>query len=291
MSSCTVIIPAYNEAAVIKKTLHCLLEGLEKTQAEILVICNGCSDNTAELARQIDDPRISVIEIPVGSKTQALNEGDYHATSFPRIYLDADVRLGGKDICTLVNHLGQSCLPAAAPMVRMDFSQVPWVVRSYYRYWLSLPYVKQGMVGCGVYVLSEAGRSRFDIFPDVIADDGFVRSHFTDTERPVLIDCEAIVTPPKTLRGLLKIKTRSRLGGRQLRQLYPGLVQAELSNPRWRVLLSCIATPRLWLDMPVYLLVVTVSLWRSKRQLRRGQVDLWERDETSRIHTMNEVSH
>ena len=41
-----------------------------------------------------------------------------------------------------------------------------------------LPYVREGMIGVGVYALSEKGPERFAEFPDVIADDGYVRMLF-----------------------------------------------------------------------------------------------------------------
>ena len=52
-------------------------------------------------------------------------------------------------------------------------------VRAYYRIWLRLPYVREGMIGVGVYALSEEGRRRFGEFPEVIADDGYVRMLFS----------------------------------------------------------------------------------------------------------------
>jgi hypothetical protein len=39
------------------------------------------------------------------------------------------------------------------------------------------------MIGVGSYGLSASGRSRFAEFPDVIADDGFVRLQFRAGER------------------------------------------------------------------------------------------------------------
>ena len=58
----------------------------------MLVVCNGCQDQTAQVARQ-KAPLCTVIEIPVASKVAALNAGDQMAAYFPRFYVDADVEL------------------------------------------------------------------------------------------------------------------------------------------------------------------------------------------------------
>ena len=58
----------------------------------MVVVCNGCHDRTAEVARQVA-PLATVVEIPVASKVAALNAGDAVARYFPRFYLDADIEL------------------------------------------------------------------------------------------------------------------------------------------------------------------------------------------------------
>ena len=89
----SVVIPAHNEEAVIASTLRSVLEGLEQG-AEVLVVCNGCSDDTAAVAGTFGLP-VRVLEIEPASKVAALNAGDEVAAGYPRIYLDADVTLDG----------------------------------------------------------------------------------------------------------------------------------------------------------------------------------------------------
>lgn len=287
IKTASIIIPSHNEESVIKDTLLCLLEGLEGIDVQILVVCNGCSDRTAEIAREVNDPRLHVLKISIGSKPAALNMGDFNTDVFPRIYMDADVKFSGRAVKKLVSYMYRSSVPAATPRAIMNLNGSPWVVRAYYKVWFSLPYVKSGMVGCGVYALSQVGRERFGQFPEIISDDGYVRTHFSNEERPVVQDCEVIVEAPRSLMGLIRIKTRSRLGGRQLRLLYPQLFNKELSNPRLSAVVSRLSEPRLWLALPCYLLVVAASIWRSWWQMRRRQFDHWERDDTSRQQVIN----
>ena len=75
-------------------------------------------------------------------------------------------------------------------------------VRAYYRIWTRLPYVREGMIGVGVYALSEEGRRRFREFPDVIADDGYVRMLFSSGERVRVDDAPVRVYAPAALSDL-----------------------------------------------------------------------------------------
>ncbi len=81
------------------------------------------------------------------------------------------------------------------------------------------------MIGVGIYALSEEGRRRFDKFPSIIADDGYVRRLFKPHERICVEECRSIVTAPSSLWGLIKIKTRSRLGRYELSEKFPELSQ------------------------------------------------------------------
>ncbi|MGD9408165.1 MAG: glycosyltransferase, partial [Gammaproteobacteria bacterium] len=44
----SVVIPAHDEEAVIQRTLGALLRSADPGEFEVIVVCNGCSDATAE---------------------------------------------------------------------------------------------------------------------------------------------------------------------------------------------------------------------------------------------------
>ena len=96
----SVVIPAHNEAKVIARCLASVLTDDRADDLEVIVVCNGCTDDTARVAKEHDE-RVCVVETDVPSKSNALNLGDDAATSFPRMYLDADVEL---DPGALVDH-------------------------------------------------------------------------------------------------------------------------------------------------------------------------------------------
>ncbi|MCX6502428.1 MAG: glycosyltransferase family 2 protein [Microbacterium sp.] len=85
----SVVIPAHDEAGVISRTLEPLAELAAAGRLEVVVVCNGCHDDTAARARSYAG--VQVIETDAASKTTALNLGDECATVWPRFYLDADI--------------------------------------------------------------------------------------------------------------------------------------------------------------------------------------------------------
>ena len=274
-----IIIPAHNEASVIANTLTALLSQV-RDEDEVIVVSNGCNDNTAHVARQFS-PRVTVLETDVPSKTNALNLGDRHAKSFPRIYLDADIRLAQGALNKLVDALATGPWLAVAPEPQMDLEGANWAVQAYYDIWLSLPYCRNGMIGAGVYALSEAGRARFGDFPNVIADDGYVRALYKESERARVAGAISVVRAPASLTWLLKIKTRSRLGGMELARRFPGLLENETKDYSG-ALRGMLVNPLNWPKVFVYLYVNVVSRAMARERLRNLSHYQWEKDTSSR---------
>jgi len=274
----SIIIPAHNEERVIERCLSQFVCAVQDEDFEVIVVCNGCTDQTASIVENLGDNFIC-IETDKASKTHALNIGDKIACSFPRIYLDADVSISTNAVTALSDTLDRGYL-AASTEVRMDLSSCTWPVKAYYDVWLSLPYCKTGMMGAGLYALSEQGRRHFDQFPDLIADDGYVRCLFNESERGVTHGHYSVVTAPRNISGLIKIKTRSRLGRYQLKEKFPEIINNEVKDYRsaTRDLLFDIKS---WPKVLVYLAINIVSRIRASLQLKNNMLT-WERDDSSR---------
>jgi glycosyltransferase involved in cell wall biosynthesis len=279
----SVIVPAHNEAASIENSLRAMTTGALPGELEIIVVCNGCDDNTAELARKCPGP-VTVIETTIASKSHALNLGDIAATGFPRLYADADVTLPLEAIRRLNAALSDERLLAASPVPKDHFLPgTSWAVRAYYRAWMALPYIQEGLMAAGVYGMNKHGRERFGSFPNVIADDGYVRLQYSSAERVEVKDAIAVVTAPRTLINLIRVKTRSRLGTYQLKNRYPALFQRERVSKRYgRALLSVLSRPSLWAAAGAYLCINWLARLRAKCQLRKLHGYVWERDDSSR---------
>lgn len=273
----SVIMPAHNEAAVIARALRALVVGAQPDQLEVIVVCNGCTDNTAAVARRF--PLVRVLETDVPGKTNALNLGDAIARSFPRIYVDADVVIGLDAALALAARLAQGDVQAVAPTPVLDAADCSAIVQAYYAVRMRLPSARQGIGGSGVYALSAAGRSRFAAFPDITADDAYVRLHFAPHERTTLTSVQSVVHAPRTLRSLVQIRTRVYRGIAELANRYPELTaNADASNDR--ALIGLLGKPGLWPAIAVYLAVNVVARFRAAAQ--RDQTVAWSRDLTSR---------
>ncbi len=274
----TIIIPAHNEEAVIGRCLNQFVSAVHDKEITVIVVCNGCTDKTANIVTKLSD-KFVCIETDKASKVHALNLGDRAANSFPRIYLDADISLSEGAVAAISTMLDSGYL-AVSTEAKMDVKNSSWFVRAYYDVWLSLPYSKAGMMGTGLYALSEQGRERFEQFPDLIADDGYVRCLFDESERGVVHGSYSMVTAPHNIAGLIKIKTRSRLGRYQLKKMYPDLVRSEKKDyaaTTKQLLLDIKAWPKIF----VYLAVNVVTRLRASQQIKKGTL-IWERDDTSR---------
>lgn len=275
----SIVVPAYNEADVIERCLAALTARPIEGGVEVVVACNGCEDGTADLARRFGDP-VRVVETPTPSKIAALNLGDAAASSFPRVYLDADVVVDLETIEAVADVLRTERALAAAPKMRVELGRSSWPVRAFYRVWLAQPY-HEGLIGGGFYAVSAAGRARFGAFPPIIADDEFVRRHFAPTERINPEGLAFTIHAPRRFSDLVKVKTRSRLGRMELERKFPelGAGSGEESGARR---FDIRRKPGLWPAACVYLLVTGLTWLRARKQLGRLGSYRWERDESSR---------
>ena len=276
----SIIIPAHNEANVIRRCLDAMTQGAEPGELEILVVCNGCTDNTAEVARSYA-PLVTVLESEIPSKNAALNLGHVQATSYPRFYVDADIVMPLESIRRTASVLTGGKIHGAAPQIRVDLEGRGWPIRAYYNVWLRTPYVEKGMLGSGVYAISEEGGSRFTTFPDIIADDGFARLLFEPDERLTVEDAWFLMTPPETLRSLIHINVRRRVGRFEMAELHPETTKGEAKHQRG-ALYRLFANPTLWPGLAVYLYAKVACMAIYFVRERQGRHKEWNRDDTSR---------
>jgi glycosyltransferase involved in cell wall biosynthesis len=275
----SVVIPAHNESSVIARTLHSITAAAQPGELDLIVVCNGCNDDTAAVARRFGPP-VRVLDTNIAAKTHALNLGDEAARGFPRIYADADVVITMETIRTLARRLERGDVLAVAPTPNFDLAGCSWPVRACYEIRSRLPSAQEGIGGSGVYALSEAGRERFREFPTLTADDGYVRIQFQPEERETLRSASSTVFPPRTIKDLIATKTRAHYGSFELASRFPRLWlnRGESNN---KSLMRLFSDPRLWFKLAIYCLVTTIAKHRAKNRLRSATTG-WERDNTSR---------
>lgn len=276
----SVIIPAHNEESVIGRCLTALYAEYVGFVSEVIVVCNGCTDNTAAIASSF--PGVQVVELQEASKIAALNAGDAAASLFPRVYLDADITCSLAQLSQCIAHM-QTGHQIAAPQSIMEMRSSSWLVKSYLSTWMQLPYYQSGhMVGSGIYILTEQGRGKFSHWPNVIADDAYVRALFQFEEIYVDKNTHFSIYAPRTVSGLVKIRTRARFGNMQLESIYPETKVLGENNSK-ALLALLFKRPFRVIDWCIYVVTQMVIINKCKAKLKAADFSSWERDDSARL--------
>jgi len=201
------VIPAHNEERVIARTLGRLSVGVSRDDLDVVVVCNGCTDRTAEVARTVA-PWARVLEVPKPSKAEAVRTGNVAGTVFPRVHLDADVVISGADVLNLVRPLREPGVLATAPQRVLLRDRSSRLVRWFYDVWEQLPQVRSGLFGRGVVAVSEEGQRRVNALPQLMSDDLGISEAFEPDERRVVWTAFAEVRAPGTFRDLIRRRVR-----------------------------------------------------------------------------------
>lgn len=275
----SVLIPAHNEKLVIARLLEGLLADARPGEFDIVVVCNGCTDRTAEIAASFSDVR--VVETPLPSKAAALRLGDATARGFPRVYVDADVQMGTKDLKALSAAVEGTAVLAAGPRRSLSMEGASWLVRWYYSVWLRLPAVRSGLFGRGAIAVSQLGHARIAALPEVLSDDLAMSASFAQGERRIVADASVTIYPPRGWGDLLRRRVRAMTGVAQL-QSVPGLGLSEARTSFKDLVWILAKEPSLAAPALLFSGTAVLSRALANRRVRRGDFSTWLRDESSR---------
>jgi hypothetical protein len=245
----------------------------------VLVVANGCTDDTAAVAAGYG-PLVRVVSTPIASKSQALALSDGYTQGFPRVYLDADVDMGTGDIRALAGALAEPGVLAAGPARALVMDGRPRGVRWYYDVWQRLPAVQDGLFGRGVIAVSEAGHARLRELPPVLNDDLAASVAFAPHERRVVTGARAVIHPPRTLGDLVRRRVRSLTGLAEMKGRLAGVDATRTS--RSSLVRIVRDEPAMAPRMAVFLAVTVYARWKARRPIRDRDFTTWQRDESSR---------
>ena len=275
----SVIIPAHNEQGSISHLLTALTSGEDGSGLDIVVVCNGCTDNTANVARR-HGPGVRVAEVATASKALSLRRGDELARGFPRAYVDADVVIDRASLLRLRDALADGSVLACGPRRVVALDKSGPLVRWYYDVWQRLPQVEQGLFGRGVVMVSAEGYERLRGLPQVMSDDLAMSEAFSARERRVVTDALVVIQAPRTVRDLLRRRVRVVTGNAQADD--HGLRHHESRTSARRLLEMASHSPRLAMRLPVFLSITLLARVLSRRAVRAGDFTTWQRDDSSR---------
>lgn len=270
----SVIIPAHNEAEYIGACLEALLnqQDCEERSVEVIVAANGCSDQTAAIAGSYVDRaeaigwRIKVLDIAEGGKPNALNQADKVATASIRIYLDSDVICGAGLLAQIAETLDRPEATYSSGQLVVAPAK-SWVTRHFANLWSRLPFMTTGVPGAGLFAVNGAGRARWEDFPKIISDDGYVRLLFEPHER-IGVKAKYLWPMVEGFGALVKVRRRQDAGMSEIAEKYPELLEND-SKPS-------VPHLKLFLETPIsYLVYVSVII--CVRLRRGGENNGWAR--------------
>ncbi len=104
----SLVIPAYNEAIIIKKTVETALRFLERycSDYELIISDDGSTDKTKEIVENINDEHLRCVShFPNRGKGSAVREGILASCGEIIVYTDADLAYGIEAVGELMDKL------------------------------------------------------------------------------------------------------------------------------------------------------------------------------------------
>ena len=220
----TVLIPAYNEEAVIVDTVEAALAS-DYPRLEVLVVDDGSADRTAELVRENfgRDPRVRLLQQPNRGKPSALNHGLAEATGQVIVSIDADTIVDPEAMPRLVRHFADPKVGAVAGNVKVA-NRNRWLTR-----WQALEYITSqnlekrafDLLNCIPVVPGAVGAWRADVLResggfsgDTVAEDTDLTLTIRRNGWKILYDEDAIgrTEVPETVDTLIRQRFRWTFG-------------------------------------------------------------------------------
>ncbi|MEV6370675.1 glycosyltransferase [Micromonospora musae] len=114
----SIIVPAYNEQAGIVASVRSLANG-DHRGIEVIVVDDGSTDGTADLAESLGLRNVRVIRKPNGGKPSALNTGIAHASHEIIVMVDGDTMFERDSVRRLVQPFADPSVGAVAGNVKV----------------------------------------------------------------------------------------------------------------------------------------------------------------------------
>ena len=274
----SVLIPAHNEAEYLPACLDALLASdPAEGSVEVVIIANGCTDNTVEIANGYRSQALAkgwgwtVLDLAEGGKLNAWNAGEMAAQGQVLIYLDADVLVSPPLVGQIAGALSVEAPRYASGRANVTVSNDDALTRHYTRFWLTTPFMVHGVPGFGVFAMNRAGRARWGDWPDIISDDTFARLNFTPEERlsvPATYDWPMI----EGFRRLVQVRRRQDIGVAEIETRYPELManddDHDRTEPVWR---RALRDPLAFAAFALVRMTIRLPVMRSNNRWVRGR--------------------
>ncbi|MFH1211241.1 MAG: glycosyltransferase [archaeon] len=173
----SIIIPAYNEEKYIERTLQSIQKQRFK-EFETIVMCNGCTDRTGDVAKKYGS---RVIKIKEKGVSKARNEGAKAAKYNKLVFLDADTLLSEDTLEKISKLKGIGVSRAAADSKKLKARIYLKLKNIQHRLWGST-----GLIFCDKEVFNKIGgfdenMTKGEVGKFVRAGKKIAQHHIADT--------------------------------------------------------------------------------------------------------------
>lgn len=221
----SLIVAAYNEAAVMKQKLDNTLDlDYPRELLEIIVVTDGSSDETADIVSGYQDRGIILMHRPErAGKSAAINRAAAQATGEVLVFSDANAFYGKDSLRNLVRNFHDASVGCVSGMKTVQPTAAS-ITRSEGSYWKYESFIKacESRLGTTTAVVGEMmalRRAAFSPIPaGIINDDAYLAHHALRSGYRVIYEPEAVCweTSAQTMRDEVIRRRRINAGRFQL---------------------------------------------------------------------------
>ncbi|WP_316571715.1 polysaccharide deacetylase family protein [Neobacillus sp. YIM B06451] len=220
----SVVIPAFNEERVIKKTIESIMKS-DYPNLEIIVVDDGSKDKTSLTVSEnfSEHENVHLVHKKNGGKASALNEGAKTAKGEILIAVDADTNVTPEAISFLVRHFEEGQIAAVSGNVRVGNRRNLLTIWQHIEYVTGFNIEKRAFAtqNCLTVVPGAIGAWRKQVVEklgyfsdDTLAEDTDMTLKILREGYKVTVEEKAVAytEAPKTLRDFLKQRFRWTFG-------------------------------------------------------------------------------
>ncbi|QTN31987.1 glycosyltransferase family 2 protein [Akkermansiaceae bacterium] len=240
----SVVIVAHNEAARIPAKLGNLLENGYPGELEVIVVCDGCDDSTADVSRSFGGGRVRTIEAARCGKAEGLNRGVAAAKGEILVFADVRQVFEADAIRRLVAHFSDPGVSGVSGSLEIKAAtdgpgkgiDVYWKLEKFIR--LSESRI-DSCIGCTGAIYALRAESYEPLPPDTLLDDVVVPMRAMLAGGRILFEPTACAYDPQplTVESERRRKTRTLAGNFQMLFRHPGWL-IPVRNRLWWQLVS-----------------------------------------------------
>jgi cellulose synthase/poly-beta-1,6-N-acetylglucosamine synthase-like glycosyltransferase len=260
--SVSIVLSAHDEETCIRQKIeNCLALDYPADRLDVVVGCDGCTDQTAALALSIDDPRVQVVESTRAGKATVISRIVPKVQGEVVVLTDANTLLDRGALKALARHFGDPSVGAVVGRLRL-YNRVrrEYEESLYWRYETILKYY-EGKLGAvlgangGIYAIR---RVLFQpLRPTTIVDDFVIPVRIASRGWRVPYEPEAVAFEETTEDYAREFGRRARIGAGNWQSLS---FLPELIDPRTGFLAFAFFSHKLLRWLAPFLLAAALAL-------------------------------